>query len=148
MGGVWSSPEECRNGRSSLIYLVLADLVLILHFAFILFVTLGAVLVLRWRMIAWIHVPCALWGAWIEFQGWICPLTPVENRFRRLGGEAGYSGGFIEHYLVPLIYPSGLTRSTQIQLGLVVVAINVAVYGLIYWRRWRRTRTRSRQGGE
>ena len=137
MGGVWSSPEECRKGLSSLIYLVLADLVLVLHFAFILFVMLGAVLVLRWRRIAWIHVPCALWGAWIAFQGWICPLTPVENRFRRLGGEAGYSGGFIEHYLVPLIYPSGLTRSTQIQLGVIVVVINVAVYGLICWRRWR-----------
>ena len=137
MGGVWNSPEECRKGLSSLIYLVLADLVLVLHFTFILFVMSGAVLVLRWRRIAWIHVPCALWGAWIAFQGWICPLTPVENRFRRLGGEAGYSGGFIEHYLLPLIYPSGLTRSTQIQLGVIVVVINVAVYGLICWRRWR-----------
>ena len=120
-----------------MIYLVLADLVLILHFLFILFVMLGAVLVFRWKRVAWIHVPCALWGAWIEFQGWICPLTPVENHFRRLGGEAGYSGGFIEQYLVPLIYPSGLTRGTQIQLGVVVVAINVAVYGLIVWRRRR-----------
>jgi len=137
VGGVWSSPGERQNGLSPLIYLVLADLVLIFHFTFILFVMSGAALVLRWRRIAWIHVPCALWGAWIEFQGWICPLTPVENRFRRLGGEAGYSGGFIEHYLVPLIYPSGLTRGTQIQLGVVVVAINVAIYGLIYWRRWR-----------
>ena len=131
-----------------MIYLVLAHIVLILHFTFILFVILGAVLVLRWKRLAWIHVPCAVWGAWIEFQGSICPLTPLENRFRRLGGEAGYSGGFIEHYLVPLIYPSGLTRRTQIQLGLVVVAINVAVYGLIYWRRRRGTRTRSRRGGE
>lgn len=119
----------------------MADVVLILHFTFILFVILGAVLVLRWKRLAWIHIPCAVWGAWIEFQGSICPLTPLENRLRRLGGEAGYSGGFIEHYVVPLIYPSGLTRRTQIQLGLVVVAINVAVYGLIYWRRWRRTRT-------
>ncbi len=131
-----------------MIYLVLADTVLILHFTFILFVILGAVLVLRWNRLAWIHIPCAVWGAWIEFQGSICPLTPLENRFRRLGGEAGYSGGFIEHYLVPLIYPSGLTRRTQIQLGLVVVAINVAVYGLIYWRRQRRTRMRSRRGDE
>ncbi len=124
-----------------MIYLVMADVVLILHFTFILFVILGAVLVLRWKRLAWIHIPCAVWGAWIEFQGSICPLTPLENRLRRLGGEAGYSGGFIEHYVVPLIYPSGLTRRTQIQLGLVVVAINVAVYGLIYWRRWRSTRT-------
>ena len=130
-----------------MIYLVMADVVLILHFTFILFVILGAVLVLRWKRLAWIHIPCAVWGAWIEFQGSICPLTPLENRLRRLGGEAGYSGGFIEHYVVPLIYPSGLTRRTQIQLGLVVVAINIAVYGLIYWRRWRRTRTRSRRGG-
>ena len=124
----------------------MADVVLILHFTFILFVILGAVLVLRWKRLAWIHIPCAVWGAWIEFQGSICPLTPLENRWRRLGGEAGYSGGFIEHYVVPLIYPSGLTRRMQIQLGLVVVAINIAVYGLIYWRRWRRTRTRSRRG--
>ncbi len=131
-----------------MIYLVMADVVLILHFTFILFVILGAVLVLRWRRLAWIHIPCAVWGAWIEFQGSICPLTPLENRLRRLGGEAGYSGGFIEHYVVPLIYPSGLTRRTQIQLGLVVVAINIAVYGLIYWRRWRRTRTRSRRVDE
>ena len=126
----------------------MADVVLILHFTFILFVILGAVLVLRWKRLAWIHIPCAVWGAWIEFQGSICPLTPLENRLRRLGGEAGYSGGFIEHYVVPLIYPSGLTRRTQIQLGLVVVAINIAVYGLIYWRRWRRTRTRSSRGDE
>jgi len=126
----------------------MADVVLILHFTFILFVILGAVLVLRWKRLAWIHIPCAVWGAWIEFQGLICPLTPLENRLRRLGGEAGYSGGFIEHYVVPLIYPSGLTRRTQIQLGLVVVAINIAVYGLIYWRRWRRTRTRSSRGDE
>ena len=126
----------------------MADVVLILHFTFILFVILGAVLVLRWKRLAWIHIPCAVWGAWIEFQGSICPLTPLENRLRRLGGEAGYSGGFIEHYVVPLIYPSGLTRRTQIQLGLVVVAINIAVYGLIYWRRWRSTRTRSRRVDE
>ncbi len=131
-----------------MIYLVLADIVLILHFTFILFVILGAVLVLRWKRLAWIHIPCAVWGAWIEFQGSICPLTPLENRLRRLGGEAGYSGGFSEHYLVPLIYPSGLTRRTQIQLGLVVVAINVAVYGLIYWRRWRSTHTRPHRGDE
>ena len=131
-----------------MIYLVMADVVLILHFTFILFVILGAVLVLRWKRLAWIHIPCAVWGAWIEFQGSICPLTPLENRLRRLGGEAGYSGGFIEQYVVPLIYPSGLTRRTQIQLGLVVVAINIAVYGLIYSRHWRRTRTRSRRVDE
>ena len=114
-----------------MIYLILADLVLLTHFAFILFVTVGALLVLRWPRLAWIHVPCALWGTLIEFQGWICPLTPLENRFRRLGGEAGYPESFIDHYLIPLIYPSGLTRRTQILLGIAVLLINVAAYGMM-----------------
>ena len=114
-----------------MISLVLADLVLLLHFAFIVFVTVGVVLVFRWHRLVWIHIPCVVWGAWIEFQGWICPLTPLENRLRGLGGEAGYSGGFIEHYLVPIIYPSGLTRRTQMLLGIMVLIINVAGYGLI-----------------
>ena len=120
-----------------MISLVLADLVLLLHFAFIVFVTVGVVLVFRWHRLVWIHIPCVVWGAWIEFQGWICPLTPLENRLRGLGGEAGYSGGFIEHYLVPIIYPSGLTRRTQMLLGIMVLIINVAGYGLMTWRRLR-----------
>ena len=106
----------------------LADLVVALHFAFVLFVGLGGLLVLRWRRVAWRHVPAAVWGVWIEFSGRICPLTPLENQYRRLGGEAGYSGGFIEHYILPMLYPHGLTRTMQVVLGVAVAAFNVWLY--------------------
>lgn len=118
-----------------MIYLLLADAVVVLHFAFILFVGLGALSAYRWPKMAWAHIPCALWGAWIEITGGICPLTPLEGRFRRMGGEAGYAGGFIDHYLVPIIYPSGLTRAHQSLLGSLVVAINLGAYGFLLWRR-------------
>jgi hypothetical protein len=113
-----------------LIYRTLADLILALHLAFVLFVVLGGLLVLRWRRIAWVHIPGAIWGVLIEYTGWICPLTPLENSFRIRGGQAGYSGGFIEHYIQPLLYPAGLTRSTQVVLGSVVLALNVTAYGI------------------
>ena len=115
---------------------LLADLVLVLHGLFIAFVVLGGLFALRWPRAAWLHVPAAVWGAWIEFTGGLCPLTPLENRFRRLAGEAGYEGGFIEHHLTPLIYPGALTREVQVALGLGVVALNAAVYVFI-WRRRR-----------
>ena len=118
-----------------MIYALLADSLLFLHLGFILFVGFGAVVVFRWPRVAWIHIPSALWGAWIEFSGWICPLTPLENRFRQMGGAVGYSDGFIEHYVLPLIYPLGLTRGLQIGLGVLVLVINVTVYGFIA-RRW------------
>ncbi len=119
---------------------ILADAVLLLHLAFILFVVLGGILVLRRPNLAWVHVPAALWGAAIEFLGWICPLTPLENWLRAQGGEAGYSGGFISHYLLPVVYPAGLTRGIQLALGGFVVAVNLAVY-LLLWRRGRRAKT-------
>ena len=109
-------------------YGALADLIVAIHFAFMLFVGVGGLLVLRWRRVAWLHVPAAVWGIWIEFSGRICPLTPLENRYRELGGHAGYSGGFIEHYILPVLYPHGLTRSTQVVLGLAVAAFNVWLY--------------------
>lgn len=115
-------------------YRVLADGVLLLHLLFILFVIGGGLLVLRRPSLAWVHLPVALWGALIEFAGWICPLTPLENTLRRMAGDAGYGGGFIEHYLLPIVYPGALTREIQIGLGLAVVAINVIVYALA-WRR-------------
>jgi hypothetical protein len=120
-----------------MLYRILADAVLILHLAFILFVIAGGLLVLRWRWAAAIHLPVALYGALIEFVGWVCPLTPLENSLRRRGGEEGYAGGFIEHYLVPLIYPGKLTWGIQLGLGLAVVAINVAVYtwAIARWRK-------------
>jgi hypothetical protein len=111
-----------------MVYRLLADFVVLLHFAFVLFVVAGALLVLRWRWVAWVHVPAAIWGALIEFAGWICPLTPLEQRLRIMGGSAGYTGGFIEHYILPILYPAGLNRRVQIVLGLLVLGVNVAIY--------------------
>ena len=122
-----------------MIYRVLADLVLVVHLAFVLFVVLGGLLVVRWPRLALLHVPAAIWGVLIEYTGWICPLTPLENSFRTRGGEAGYSGGFIQHYIQPLLYPAGLTRSTQLVLGSVVLALNLAAYTIVF-SRWRNVR--------
>ena len=114
-----------------------ADLLVILHLLFILFVLLGGLLVLKWHKIALLHLPCALWGVLIEFSGWICPLTPLENRLRSSAGAGGYSGGFVDHYIMPLIYPSGLDRNMQLILGIIVIMINVSVYTLILVRRYK-----------
>lgn len=114
-----------------------ADVVLVVHFAFVLFVVLGGLLALRWPRVAWVHVPVALYGAIIEFLGFICPLTPLEVGLRRRGGETGYAGGFIEHYITAALYPSGLTREIQIALGVGVLLLNAIVYGL-WWHRRRR----------
>lgn len=123
-------------------YSALADAVLILHFAFILFVALGGLLVLRWPLVAWGHIPCAVWGVAIEFGGWICPLTPIENRLRGLAGESTYHGDFIARYLTPVIYPEGMPREVQVTLGLAALVFNLAVYVLV----WRRGRPRGRRG--
>jgi hypothetical protein len=114
----------------------LADLVVIVHGLFILFVVAGGLLVLRWPRVAWLHLPAAAWGVLIEWSGWICPLTPLENTLRQAAGQAGYSGGFVERYLLPLIYPAGLTPAVQLWLGAVVLAVNVVVY-VLWWRRRR-----------
>ncbi len=129
-----------------MIYRVAADLTVALHFCFILLVVLGGLLVLRWPKAAWVHLPAATWGALVEFTGFYCPLTPLENWLRRAGGEAGYSGGYIEHYLIPLIYPDGLTRELQILLGTAVVLINVVIYGFVIRNR-RRLQRSSRASG-
>ena len=117
-----------------MIYRVLADLVLALHLGFVVFVVLGGVLVLRWPAVMALHIPAAVWGVLIEFTGWVCPLTPLENSLRVRGGELGYSGGFIEHYIQPLLYPSGLTRGTQIALGCVVLILNLIAYSTVLLR--------------
>jgi hypothetical protein len=109
-------------------YSTLANAVLIIHLAFVVFVALGGLLVLRRRSLAWVHLPAALWGILIEYADWVCPLTPLENVLRRRAGETGYTGGFIEQYLMALLYPGGLTRRMQIGLGTVALVINVAVY--------------------
>ena len=115
---------------------IIADFLVGIHLTFIVFVVFGGILVIRWKWVVIIHLPAAIWGALIEFQGWICPLTPLEQHFRHLAGQAGYSGGFIEHYFVPLIYPGGLTRSIQIWIGIFVIGINLTIYGRCFYLRW------------
>ena len=123
-----------------------ADFVLILHFGFVLFVVCGGLLVLRWPRMAWVHIPVALYGAIIEFVGFVCPLTPLEIWFRQHGGEAGYRGGFIEHYVTAMIYPSGLTRAIQLWLGAGVLLLNGIVYGIWLARRWAHRRNAAERG--
>jgi hypothetical protein len=124
-----------------LIYRLSADLVLLVHLGFVLFVVLGGLLVLRWRWLMWLHLPAVIWGAAIEFGGWTCPLTPLEVTLRRLGGEAGYEGDFIDHYATALLYPGWLTPAAQIWLGVAALLPNVLIYGYLL----RRSRIRRRR---
>lgn len=119
-----------------MLYRFLANLVVVLHVAFILFAVLGGFLVLRWRRCAWVHVPAFLWAALIAFAGWVCPLTPVENWLRERGGAIAYSSGFAEHYILPVLYPVALTRGLQTAMGLFVLGVNLG----LYWWVLRRTR--------
>lgn len=109
-------------------YSIIADIVVIIHFLFILFVVMGGVLVLRWPKLAWVHLPAVVWGALVELRGWICPLTPLENYFRDLAGKNVYSGDFIEKYLLPIIYPATITPFIQQILGTAVILFNVIIY--------------------
>ena len=122
-----------------MIHRLAADAVLLLHLGFILFVLLGGLLALRWRWAPMLHLPAAAWGVYVELSGGLCPLTPLENRLRSAAGEAGYTGGFIEHYLLALIYPAGLTQDVQYVLAAIVVGVNALAYGWV-WRRRRRPR--------
>ncbi len=116
-------------------YGYLADAVLVAHFAFVVFVVCGGLLALRWRRMMWAHLPAAAWGVTIIIGGWICPLTPLENHLRQLGGESGYETGFIEHYITVLIYPETLTRPMQVGLGLAGFVFNACVYWMVWKRR-------------
>ena len=116
------------------LYRIAADLLVLLHLVFIIFVMAGGFTVFKWPWMALLHIPAAVWGALIEFSGWICPLTPWENGLRQLAGQEGYSVGFIEHYVLPLIYPTGLTREIQIVLGSIVIAVNLVIYGVLLYR--------------
>ena len=120
-----------------MIHHLAADAVLLLHLGFILFVLLGGLLALRWRWAPMLHLPAAAWGVYVELSGGLCPLTPLENRLRSAAGEAGYTGGFIEHYLLALIYPAGLTHEIQYVLAAIVVGVNGLAYAWV-WRRRRR----------
>ena len=114
---------------------MVADFVVVAHSLFVLFVMFGGLLVLRWWRVFYLHLPAVAWGAFIEFAGGICPLTPLENSLRSSAGQAGYQGGFVEHYILPVLYPAGLTRNTQVVLGTIVIAINLVIYSLIVARR-------------
>jgi hypothetical protein len=116
-----------------------ADIVVAVHVAFVAFVVLGGLLVVRWNRLAFFHLPAVIWGAFIEFAGWICPLTPLENSLRERSGSSAYEGEFIEHYVLPLLYPVRLTREVQIWLGAAAIIINVLVY-------WQAIRVASRAG--
>ena len=120
--------------------IILADALVVLHLAFIIFVIFGGFLTLKWRRLVFVHPLAAIWGALIEFSGWICPLTPLEQKFRQAGGTAGYTTTFIEHYLLPVIYPAGLTRELQIFFGFSVVAINAVAYFILIRRMVREKR--------
>ncbi|MBU4176913.1 MAG: DUF2784 domain-containing protein [Desulfobulbaceae bacterium] len=121
-----------------MIYRIAADCVLLLHLAFTLFAVLGGLLVLRRPSLLWLHLGAVFWGVVIEWADWICPLTPLENFLRKRGGEAGYAGGFIEHYVIRFLYPENLTIELRYLLGLGLVAVNLIIYGYIFWIRRRR----------
>ena len=123
--------------------LLLADVVLLIHFAFFLFVLFGGLLALRWRPVIWAHLPAVLWGTSIEFSDWVCPLTPLENWLREEGGGAGYDGDFVGRYLLMLLYPDQLTPTVQVVLGIVVMTLNLMVYGWL-WKRGRLTNSPAR----
>ena len=114
-----------------MMYHWLADVVVLIHGAFVAFVILGAFIALRWRWLVWVHLPAAIWGVLIEYAGWICPLTPLENALRARAGESGYSGDFIEHYILRALYPHGLTPATRWILGSVALVVNLIAYALL-----------------
>jgi Protein of Unknown function (DUF2784) len=123
-----------------MLYRILADATALLHFAFVLFVALGGLLVLRWRKLAWIHLPAAVWGALIEIMNWTCPLTAYENLFRERGGMQGYGDDFIAFHIFRLIYPDGLTRTMQFAIAAFVLLVNTAVYAKVFPITFRRSR--------
>jgi hypothetical protein len=121
-----------RVKKCVMLYSLAADVLLVLHLAFIVFVMLGGLLLLKWTWVGYLHLPAVAWGILVELQGWLCPLTPLEQHFRMLAGETGYSGGFVQHYLLPIIYPAGLTREVQFLLAVSVISTNLVIYAVIY----------------
>ncbi len=117
-------------------YKLAADLLVLIHFGFIIFVVLGGLLVFRWPKVAWVHVPAAAWGAWIEFSHGTCPLTPLEQSLRVKAGTPSYDGSFIDQYIIPLVYPPGFDPETATLLGLAVLSINIVIYSAVGYRRF------------
>ena len=115
-----------------MLYRWLAGGLVVVHLGFVVFVVLGGLLVLRWPRVAWVHLPSAAWGVFTEFAGVVCPLTPLENLLRARAAQPGYAAGFIEHYLIPVLYPAALTRPIQVTLGTLAVLLNVAIYWWVF----------------
>jgi hypothetical protein len=124
-------------------YSVAADALVIAHLAFIMFVMLGGLLLLKWPRLIYLHLPAVAWGTLVELRGWLCPLTPLEQHYRTLAGETGYSDSFVQHYLLPLTYPAGLTRDVQTLLAMCVITINLVIYAVIYVKYQRNSRRKS-----
>lgn len=120
-----------------MLHRILADAVLLVHLAFIAFVVAGGLLAVRWRRVPLLQLPAALWGVFIELSGGVCPLTPLENALRRQAGASGYAGSFVEHYLLPVVYPGSLPPPVQVALAALVVAANAIVYAHVHRRRRR-----------
>lgn len=114
-------------------YKLFADLTAVIHLGFVVFIILGGLLILRWKRFAWFHIPAAIWGALIEFKGWYCPLTYLEIFFLQKAGAEGYRHGFVEHYILPVVYPAEMTRDLQIGLGLFVISVNIIIYGFVIY---------------
>ena len=117
-----------------MVFRYLADALVVFHLAFVAFVLLGALLVAWKRWVVWLHLPAIVWGALVEINAWMCPLTPWEQHLRRAAGQSGYEGGFVEHYLLPILYPPGLEPRIQVALGMVVIVLNAGLYGWLLWR--------------
>jgi hypothetical protein len=117
------------------LYGLLADLIVVVHLAFVAFVVLGGLSLLRWPWMLWLHLPSAAWGVLIEFLGWTCPLTPLENSLRWRAGREPYEGDFVAEYLLPVLYPEALTRDVQILLGSLVLIVNAVIYAVVLLRR-------------
>lgn len=123
-----------------MLYKLLADLTVLMHLAFILFVVLGGLFVLRWKKVMWVHIPIAIWGVVVEYFDILCPLTPLENHFRELSGNVTYETGFIEQYIIPVMYPAGLNRNLQFILGSLVIVFNICIYLLVFTKMFKRKR--------
>ena len=124
-----------------MLYTLAANAIVLLHLGYVVFVVVGGLLVFRWPWISLLHLPAVIWSVLLELRGWLCPLTPLELMLRKAGGRAGYSGGFIEHYILPVLYPVELDRTMQIAMGSFVLVINLALYSWLLWRLINRYRT-------
>ena len=131
-----------------MLYQLGADLLVLIHLAFIVFVIMGSVAVLRWPWFVLLHIPAVIWGAVVMINGWLCPLSPWENSLRQSAGQEGYSGGFIEYYIIPLIYPMELTRDVQVLAGIIVVVINLCLYCFVIYRLMRNSAVSNERGGD